>query len=112
MRLRNLLFSPGCINPRLPTMPMTGNGEFPSLVTDRLDLRGPRIDDAEPFFALLSIPEVTQFSNWPDAPRKAQIERFVRWMVKLFSSGKGCAWIVEDVVSEMIGDPMSGAAKR
>ena len=83
-------------------MSMTGNGEFPSLATDRLDLRAPRIDDAEPFFALLSIPEVTQFSNWPDAPRKAQVERYVRWMAKLFPSGKGCAWIVEDVVSETV----------
>jgi len=83
-------------------MSMTGNGEFPSLATDRLHLRAPQTDDAEPFFALLSIPEVTHFSNWPDAPRKAQVERYVRWMAKLFPSGKGCAWIVEDVVSETV----------
>jgi [ribosomal protein S5]-alanine N-acetyltransferase len=80
----------------------TGDSEFPCLVTDRLHLRAPQVDDADPFTALLSIPEVTQFSNWPDAPRKAQVERFVRWMTKLFPSGKGCAWVVEDVISKTV----------
>jgi RimJ/RimL family protein N-acetyltransferase len=42
-----------------------------------LRLRAPQIDDAEHFFALLSIPEVTRFSNWPDAPTRPQVERFV-----------------------------------
>jgi ribosomal-protein-alanine N-acetyltransferase len=81
---------------------MIGNGEFPSLATDHLRLRAPQIGDVEPFFALLSLPEVTRFTNWPDAPRKVQVERFVRWMAKLHPGGKGCAWIVEDVASSIV----------
>jgi ribosomal-protein-alanine N-acetyltransferase len=78
--------------------------KFPSLVTDRLLLRAPQLDDAEPFRSLLSIPEVTRFSNWPDAPKKAQVERFMRWMAKLHGSGNGCAWIIEGSASNtMIG---------
>jgi [ribosomal protein S5]-alanine N-acetyltransferase len=76
--------------------------EFPSLTTERLRLRAPRIDDAEPFGALLSIPEVTRFSNWPDAPKKAEAERWVRWMSKLHASRKGCAWIIEANASETV----------
>jgi ribosomal-protein-alanine N-acetyltransferase len=40
---------------------------------------------------MLSIPDVTRFSNWPDGPTKQQAERHMRWMVKLRSSGKGSA---------------------
>jgi ribosomal-protein-alanine N-acetyltransferase len=45
---------------------------------------------------VLSIPAVTRFSNWPDAPSMAQSERYMRWMSTLHASGKGCAWIIED----------------
>jgi RimJ/RimL family protein N-acetyltransferase len=38
---------------------------------------------------------MTRFSNWPNAPSEAQVERGLRWMAKLFASGKGCAWIIE-----------------
>jgi [ribosomal protein S5]-alanine N-acetyltransferase len=69
--------------------------EFPSLTTERLRLRAPRMDKAEPFGALLSIPEITRFSNWPDAPKKAEVERWMRWMAKLHASRNGCAWIIE-----------------
>ena len=41
------------------------------------------------------MPDVTRFSNWPDAPSKAQVERSLRWMSKVHASGKGCAWIIE-----------------
>jgi ribosomal-protein-alanine N-acetyltransferase len=70
--------------------------KFPSLSTGRLTLRAPKPADAAAFRALLSIPEVTRFSNWPDAPSAAQGERFMRWMAKLHAGGKGCAWIIED----------------
>jgi ribosomal-protein-alanine N-acetyltransferase len=66
------------------------------LSTVHLTLRAPQAADAAPFRELLSIAEVTHFSNWPDAPSKAQAERFVRWMSKLHASRKGCAWIIED----------------
>ncbi len=59
-------------------------------------LRAVDPNDAHAFRALLSIPEVTRFSNWPDNPSKLQGERFVRWMAKLYPSGSGCAWIIED----------------
>ncbi|HVH80535.1 MAG TPA: GNAT family N-acetyltransferase, partial [Stellaceae bacterium] len=73
--------------------------EFPSLTTSRLRLRAPEIDDAAAFGALLGIPAVTRYSNWPDAPNKRQAERYMRWMAKLYESGKGCAWMIEDNAS-------------
>lgn len=75
---------------------------FPALSTRRLVLRVPTMKDAEPFRALLSIPEVTRFSNWPDAPTAKQGERFMRWMAKHYASGKGCAWIIEDRASKAL----------
>jgi len=73
--------------------------EFPSLTTERLRLRAPHMDDAEVFRALLSIPEVTRYSNWPDAPKKPYGERTMQWMSKLHASRSGCAWIIEDGAS-------------
>ena len=72
---------------------------FPTMMTSRLRLRAPEVDDAVPFREILSIQDVTRFSNWPDAPTKTQAERFARWMCKLHPSGKGCAWIIEDGMS-------------
>jgi RimJ/RimL family protein N-acetyltransferase len=69
--------------------------KFPVLSTKRLTLRAPTLADASAIRAIVSIPAVTRFSNWPDAPTKAQVERGMRWMSKLFASGKGCAWIIE-----------------
>lgn len=77
-------------------MPQSAADEFPSLSTDRLNLRAATHDDAAAFRALLSIPEVTRFSNWPDAPTDEQGIQFVQKMVDQFSSGNGCAWIIED----------------
>ena len=68
---------------------------FPLLTSKRLTLRAPTMADAEPFRAILSIPEVTRFSNWPEAPTKAHGERFMRWMGKLHASGAGCAWMIQ-----------------
>ncbi len=82
-------------------MPPTSK-KFPRLSTQRLLLRAPTSKDAAAFHALISIPEVTRFSNWPDTPSKAQIERAVRWMSKVYASGKGCAWIIEDRASKRL----------
>ncbi len=76
------------------------SGEFPVLATERLRLRAPAAGDAAAFRALLSIPAVTQFSNWPDAPGKSRAERFIRWMAGLHGRGKGCGWIIEDRASQ------------
>ena len=73
----------------------SGAGKFPVLSTKRLTLRAPSAKDAAAFGALLSIPAVTRFSNWPDRPSKVQSERYARWMSKVFASGKGCAWMIE-----------------
>ena len=73
--------------------------EFPSLTTERLRLRAPNMDDAEAFRALLSIPEVTRYSNWPDAPKQPFGERAMRWMSKPHAGSNGCAWIIEDGTS-------------
>ncbi len=72
---------------------------FPTLETDRLRLREASMDDRDDFHALISIPEVTRFSNWVDAPKMAQIERSLRWMIKIFPKGAGCSWIIEDRAS-------------
>ncbi|OCJ00263.1 acetyltransferase [Rhizobium sp. AC27/96] len=72
---------------------------FPTLSTDRLRLREPTADDCQGWHDLLSIPEVTRFSNWPDAPKKPQAERSLKWMCTALSKGKGCAWIMEESVS-------------
>src|SRR4029079_7267702 len=76
-------------------MPTTANRKFPVLSTRRLTLRAATPRDVSAFRALLSVPDVTRFSNWPDAPSTTQVDRFVRWMSKAHGSGKGCAWIIE-----------------
>src|SRR5215510_11578278 len=63
-------------------MRTTAARKFPSLSTKHLTLRAPTLADAAAFRAVLSIPAVTRFSNWPDAPTKAQGERYLRWMSK------------------------------
>ena len=73
---------------------LTARG-FPHLTSKRLLLRAPAPSDAEAFRAILSIQEVTRFSNWPEAPTKTQGERYMRWMAKLHASGDGCAWMIE-----------------
>jgi ribosomal-protein-alanine N-acetyltransferase len=67
---------------------------FPALKTKRLELRAATPGDGSFYHALLSITEVTRFSDFPDAASRAQAERIVAWMQKLFSSGRGCAWII------------------
>jgi ribosomal-protein-alanine N-acetyltransferase len=69
--------------------------KFPVLSTRRLTLRAATPKDVSAFQEMLSIPDVTRFSNWPDAPSKTQVERYLRWMAKVYGSGKGCAWIIE-----------------
>ncbi|QHO73740.1 GNAT family N-acetyltransferase [Bradyrhizobium sp. CCBAU 051011] len=69
--------------------------KFPVLSTRRLTLRAAMPKDVPAFRALLSIPDVTRFSNWPDTPSTTRVERSLRWMSKIHGSGKGCAWIIE-----------------
>lgn len=69
--------------------------KFPTLLTARLNLRAVTLDDVAPFRAILSIPEVTRFSNWPDSPSEEESHRIARNMSELFPSGNGCAWIIE-----------------
>jgi ribosomal-protein-alanine N-acetyltransferase len=64
-----------------------------------LKLRAVAPDDTAPFLALMSIPEVTRYSNWPDAPTGDQAHESIKHMSELFSSGNGCAWIIEDLSS-------------
>jgi ribosomal-protein-alanine N-acetyltransferase len=80
-------------------MRIAAGSEFPSLTTSRLRLRAPLPTDAAAFASILSIPSVTRFSNWPDRPKEAQVERSVRWMAKIYASGNGCAWMIEDAAS-------------
>lgn len=75
------------------------NFPHPTLRTDRLCLREPTIEDAPEFHKILTIPSVTQYTNFPDAPTAARSEKFVRWMSKLLGRGKGCAWIITELQS-------------
>jgi ribosomal-protein-alanine N-acetyltransferase len=74
--------------------------KFPVLSTKRLTLRAVTPKDVSALRAMLSIPDVTRFNNWPDAPDKTRVERAVRWMSKVHGSGKGCAWIIEVTASK------------
>ena len=78
------------------------NQKFPVLSTRRLTLRAPTMKDVSEFQALLATPDVTRFSNWPDAPKQAQVERSLRWMSRVHASGKGCAWIIEIAGSRVL----------
>lgn len=70
--------------------------EFPQLQTQRLFLRVVQESDVTAYHQLLSKPEVTQFTDIPDAPTVKRIEKLLSWMSKRFPSGKGCAWIIEE----------------
>ncbi|MER8433613.1 hypothetical protein [Mesorhizobium caraganae] len=62
--------------PREPRNPMPASARvFPVLSTSRLLLRAASAKDAEAFGDILSIPDVSRYSNWPDAPTKAQLKR-------------------------------------
>jgi ribosomal-protein-alanine N-acetyltransferase len=74
---------------------MAATRKFPVLSTKRLTLRAATPKDVTALHAMLSIPDVTRFNNWPDAPAKGRVERALRWMSKVHGSGKGCAWIIE-----------------
>ncbi|MGO7019376.1 GNAT family N-acetyltransferase [Rhizobium leguminosarum] len=72
---------------------------FPLLLTERLKLREPSFSDCGEFHEMLQFPEVTRFSDWPDAPKIAQTERSLKWMCTAYAKGKGCAWAIEDRIS-------------
>jgi ribosomal-protein-alanine N-acetyltransferase len=69
---------------------------FPVLSTSRLTLRAIAPHDVAEFRTLMEIPEVTRYSNWPEAPTDDQAIEWTRNLSELFPSGKGCAWIIED----------------
>jgi ribosomal-protein-alanine N-acetyltransferase len=69
---------------------------FPSLRTKRLELRAAAPDDGSFYHALVSIAEVTRFSDFPEAATRVQTDRILAWMQKLLGSGRGCAWIIEE----------------
>ena len=76
--------------------------DFPTLLSARLSLRAVTLEDAVPFRAVLSIPEVTRFSNWPDSPSEDECLRIVQDMSELFLSGNGCAWMIEHRASSTL----------
>lgn len=68
--------------------------EFPSLFTARLHLRQPSLNDTAAYHEILSMPEVTRYSNMTDGPSEERSRMFVKWMANLHRREKGCAWIV------------------
>ncbi len=73
--------------------------DYPTLATDRLRLRAPRMEDGDAFHAIMSVPDVSRFSNLPDAPTRKQTDRTLKWMCEVFAKGKGCAWMIEEHAS-------------
>ena len=69
---------------------------FPLLWTERLKLRELAMSDCDDLHEILCLPQVTRFSNWPDAPKLAQTERSLKWMRSAYLKAKGCAWAIED----------------
>src|SRR5450755_4673494 len=69
---------------------------FPALSTERLTLRVIAPHDVAEFRALMSVPEVTRYSNWPEAPTYDQANEWTRNLAELFPSGKGCAWVIAE----------------
>jgi [ribosomal protein S5]-alanine N-acetyltransferase len=76
---------------------------FPVLTTERLELRAVQSSDGSFYHQLLSVADVTRFSDLPDRATRAQADRFVDWMSKLFRSGRGCAWMIQE---RSIGTPL------
>jgi ribosomal-protein-alanine N-acetyltransferase len=69
---------------------------LPVLTTERLELRDAQSGDGSFYHQLLSVSDVTRFSDLPDRATRAQADRFVECMSKLFGSGSGCAWMIQD----------------
>ena len=78
---------------------MAATLDFPILSTDRLTLRALTLDDAAAFRALLSIPEVTRHSNWPDSLTDEEMGLYIKRRLELFDAGSACAWVIEDRTS-------------
>lgn len=76
-------------------MEPTDKRAFPVLTTDRLTLRELRSDDLEPYHAMMSMGEVTRFSNLPDAPDRDFMSQFIKKRLDAFEAGNGCSWAVE-----------------
>lgn len=69
---------------------------FPALLTDRLVLRAASPGDNQDYHALVSMLEVTRYSDWTDNPMSTHVNRVVKWMSEAYEKGKGCAWVIED----------------
>lgn len=73
---------------------------FPELSTARLRLRELTEDDAAPYRDLLHLAEVTRYTNLTLAPTETQALKAVQHMMGLWSSGNGCAWVIEQAASD------------
>lgn len=69
--------------------------DVPTLTTGRVTLRAVTAADLGDIHALLSIPETTRHSNWPDGIGQEDCARFVQDWLELPAEGKGCAWVIE-----------------
>jgi [ribosomal protein S5]-alanine N-acetyltransferase len=64
--------------------------------TDRLMLRAPRIEDAQPIFgAYANDPEVTHFLAWPPATSSEEVEEFLRTAIQRQKDRMEFYWIIE-----------------
>ena len=67
---------------------------FPTLATERLELRASTPADVDPLFAIFSDPEVTRYWSTPPMQSRAEAEAMVeRWATHL-AAGSGLSWVV------------------
>lgn len=78
------------------------DSKFPEVKTERLILREASLSDAQKYHELLSIEELSKYSNIPQCPTIKRSERFIDWMSKLYTRKKGCAWIITHQNSEEV----------
>ena len=57
-------------------------------------MRGPESKDAAAYHQILSMPDVSKYSDIPHKPTEKRSQRFISWMSKLHPRGSGVGWII------------------
>lgn len=78
--------------------------DIPTLVTERLTLRGMRRTDASDMFEYASRADVTEFLLWSAHKSRAYTEEYLRYVESRYATGDFYDWAITDTASgKMIG---------
>ncbi len=69
-------------------------GEYPEVKTKRLFLRKPAPGDLDAYRRVLSLAEVTRYTDIPDNPTEKRCVRMISWMSRLHEKQNGCGWLI------------------